>query len=318
MSQPTATQAHLDSILTNMSVGYFQARTNFVGLQAFGGPIPVKKKSDKYYKYQKDSFLRDEMQRRAPASESAGSGYGITTDNYSCDVFALHKDIADEDRENSDMPLDPDADATEFLTQKAMLNLEAGWVSAFFGTGKWATDVTPGVLWSTYATSDPLVDVHAGRQAVLASTGFEPNTLVLGYRVYNILREHPDFVDRIKYTSSDALSVEIMARLFDLERVLVAKAVKATAEENASSQTYDFMHGKHALLAYVDPNPGIRRITSGATFMWTGVSQGLGETVGITRERVPLKKADRLEIEVAYTHKVIASDLGYFFNGAVA
>lgn len=318
MGQPTASDVHVDAILSNMSVGYFQERSNFLGLQAFGGPINVMKKSDKYYKYAKDSFLRDEMKKRAPATESAGSGYGVSTDNYSCDVFALHKDVADEDRRNSDAPLDPDADAVEFLTQKAMLNMEANWVATFFGTSIWATDVTPGVLWDTYATSDPLVDVHTGRQTVLAATGVEPNTLILGYRVYNKLREHPDFVDRIKYTSSDAISVDIMARLFDVERVLIARAVKATADEAAASQTFDFMHGKHALLCYARPQPSIRSVTAGGTFMWEGISQGLGTNVAVNRFRMEQLKADRLEIEVAYDHKVIASDLGYFLNSVIA
>lgn len=318
MGQPTTSQVHTDAILTGMSVQYVQDEKNFLGLQAFGGPIEVVKKSDKYYKYQKDSFLRDEMQRRPPGTESAGSGYGVTTDNYSCDVWALHKDVPDEDRQNSDAPLDPDADAVSFLTQKGMLNLEGSWVSSFFGTGKWATDVTPGVLWSTYATSDPLVDVHLGRKTVLQNTGREPNTLILGYEVYNILREHPDFVDRIKYTSNLALSVEIMARLFDVERVLIARAIKATAEEGAASQTYGFMHGKHALLAYVEPNPTVRSRTAGGTFMWKGISNGLGASVAINRFRMEHLKSDRIEIEMAYSHKVIASDLGYFLNGAVA
>jgi hypothetical protein len=78
------------------------------------------------------------------------------------------------------------------------------------------------------------------------------------------------------------------------------------------------MHGKHALLAYVRPNPGIRSITAGATFMWRGISGGLGQNVAISRFRMEKLKADRIEIEMAYVHKVIASDLGYFFNGAVA
>jgi hypothetical protein len=318
MGQPTTSDVHIDRPLTDMSIAYMQARANFVGTNAFGGPIGVEKKSDKYYKYQKDSFLRDEMRLRAPASESQGSGYGVSTDNYSCEVYSLHKDIADEERKNSDSPLDPDADATEFLTQKAMLNLEISWASAFFATGKWATDFTPGVLWSTPATSDPIQDVHNGRKIVLSTTGLEPNTLILGYEVYNILREHPDFIDRIKYTTSLALSVEIMARLFDLDRVLICKSIKATAEEGAASQTYGFVHGKHALLAHVKPMPNVRSITAGGTFMWKGISQGFGENVAMSRFRMDQLKADRIEIEVAYAHKVIASDLGYFFNGAVA
>ena len=317
MSQPTQSQVHVDAILTAMSVAYLQARSNFLGTQAFG-VIPVNKKADKYYKYAKDAFLRDEMKQRAPATESAGTGYGLSTDSYSCEPWALHKDVADEDRANSDSPLDPDADAVEFLTQKALLNLEISWVSAFFGTSKWSTDHTPGVLWSTPATSDPIADVRTGKKTVLSNTGFEPNTLILGYEVYNILCEHPDLVDRIKYTSSDAVTPQIMARLFDVERVMVARAVKATAEEGAGSQTYGFAHGKHALLAYVKPNPGIRSVTAGATFMWRGISEGLGETISVSRWREQRLRADRLEVNQAYVHKVIAPDLGYFFNGAVA
>jgi hypothetical protein len=318
MAQPTPSEVHVDAVLTNMSVAYMQAAENFLGLDAFGTPIGVNKKSDKYYKYQKDAFLRSQMKPRAPATESAGSGYGVTTDDYSCQVFSLHKDVADEDRENSDSPLDPDADAVEFLSQQAMLDLEISWVSNFFTPGKWASDVAPGVLWSAYATSDPIVDVHTGRRTVLQNTGYEPNTLVLGYEVYNVLREHPDFVDRIKYTSSEAVSAEIMARLFDVDRVLIARAVRANAEEGAAVQTYGFTHGKHALLAYVRPQPNIRSVTAGATFMWNGISKGLGKTVAIDRFRMQQLKADRLEIEVAYVHKIIAPDLGYFIPGAVA
>lgn len=316
MSQPTVTGVHVDQILTNFSVAYQQATKNFIAGQAFG-TVPVKKKSDKYYKYVKDAFLRSEMKLRAPATESAGSGYGVTTDNYSCEVYALHKDVADQERANYDTPLDADQDAVDYLTQQALLNLEAQWIASFFGTGKWATDVTPGVLWSTLATSDPIVDVNTGRKTILQSTGREPNVLILGYEVYNVLREHPDFTDRIKYTSSEAVTVQIMARLLDVERVLVAKSIQVTSEEGAAVTT-GFMHGKHALLAYSDPNPGIKKPTAGAVMKWTGVSEGLGEGVAVSRFRMDHLKADRLEIEQAYACKVVAADCGYFFNGAVA
>lgn len=316
MGQPTVTGVHVDQILTNMSVAYMQDFKNFIAGRAFG-TIPVKKKSDKYYKYAKDAFLRSEMKLRAPATESAGSGYGVTTDNYACEVYALHKDVSDQERANYDTPLDADQDAVDFLTYQALLNREAQWIAAFFATGKWQTDITPGVLWSTLATSDPLVDVNTGRKTILQNTGREPNVLVLGYEVYNILREHPDFVDRIKYTSSEAVTVDIMARLFDVDKVFVAKSIQATSEEGAAVTT-GFMHGKHALLAYADPNPGIKKLSAGAVLQWTGVSEGLGEGVAVSRFRMDHLKSDRLEIEQAYTCKVVASDCGYFFNGAVA
>jgi hypothetical protein len=41
--------------------------------------IPVQKKSDRYYTYDRGDFNRDEMEERAPGTESEGSGYTWTT-----------------------------------------------------------------------------------------------------------------------------------------------------------------------------------------------------------------------------------------------
>ena len=51
---------------------------------------------------------------------------------------------------------------------------------------------------------------------------------------------------------------------------------------------------------------------------WTGVSGGLGSTIGTSRLRLDEYKADRIEAEVAFDMKVIGTDLGYFFDSVVA
>jgi hypothetical protein len=172
-------------------------------------------------------------------------------------------------------------------------------------------------LWSTYATSTPIRDVKVGKKTVLKNTGFLPNTLVLSYEVFDVLSDHPDFIDRIKHTSSDAVTRQLMANLFEVDNVHVAQAVKATNDEGITA-AYDFTHGKHALLCYVNPNPGLLAPSAGYTFTWRGVSAGLGEDIAISRFRMEHLKADRIEAEIAFDNKVVGSDLGYFFNGAVA
>lgn len=316
MPQPSVNDVHVDAILTNISVAYIQAQSNFIAQSVFP-VVPVDKKSDKYFVYTKNDWFRDEAQRRGDATESAGSGYNLGTDNYSCDVWAFHKDVGDQTRNNSDQPLDPDRDATQFVTQRLMLRQEIQWVSDYFTTGVWATDVTPTNLWDNYGTSDPIDDIEGGKEAVLSTTGFMPNTLVLGYQVFRKLKNHPDLVDRIKYTSSNTITAEMMAGLFEVDRVLVAKAVKATNKEGGTP-AYSFAFGKGALLAYVNPTPGILQPSAGYTFAWKGVSAGLGQTIGTSSFRMPALKADRIEAEVAFDNKVVGSDLGYFFNGAVS
>jgi len=316
MPQPTQNAVHVDAILTNISVAYMQKQENFIASRVF--PIvPVSKQSDKFFTYTKNDWFRDEAQRRADATESAGGGYGLSTDTYQADVYAFHKDIGDQTRANADAPINVDREATEFVTSRIALKMETQFVSSFFGTGVWGTDSTPSNLWSDYTSSDPLNDVETGKRAILATTGFEPNTLVLGYDVFKSLKNHPDLVDRIKYTSAQTLTADLMGSLFDIPRVFVAKAVKATNNEGGTA-AYDFTHGKNALLCYSAPSAGLLQPSAGYIMSWTGVSQGLGATIGTSRIRMDQFKADRVEAEVAFDMKVIGSDLGYFFSSVVA
>ena len=139
MPQPTLQDVHVNRPLTNISVAYLQeaAGVEFVADKAFPA-VPVENKSDLYYTYARADFNRDEMQKRALSTESAGTGYNLnSTGTYNCDVWSLHKDVDDQIRSNSDSPLAPDRDATIFLTQKALIRRENQWVSKFFGTGIW-------------------------------------------------------------------------------------------------------------------------------------------------------------------------------------
>lgn len=319
MPQPTSTDVHIDAILTNISVAYIQEQANFIANRVFP-MVPVEKQSDKFFKYTKGDWFRDEAQLRAPATESAGSGYGLSTDNYSTSVYAFHKDVDDQVRANSDNPLNPDRDATTFVTQRMLLRQEIDWSSSYFTTGIWATDKTGGTdftVWSNYTSSDPIEDIEAGKSTMLTNTGFMPNTLVLGYDVFRQLRHHPDVVDRIKYTSSEVPAEGILARLFGIDRVLVTRAIKNSGAEGAAD-SFAQVHGKNAALYYVAPSPGLLTPSAGYQFAWRGVSDGMGQNIGITRFRMPELRADRIEAQMAWDYKVVSTDLGYFFSGCVA
>lgn len=331
MPQPDVNNVHIDAILTNISVAYIQNTGNFIADQVFP-VIPVDKKSNLYFIYTKADWFRDEAQRRADGTASAGSGYGLTTDNYAADVYAFHKDIGDQTRANSDNPLNPDMEATQFVTQRLLLRREVQWATDYFASGVWATTVTGGssysedsatYKWSDYIeatsfNSNPITDIEEAKSFVLQNTGYEPNTLVLGYKVFQVLKNHPLLVDRYKYTQAGAIVTEdLLAQLFGVDRVLVAKAVVNSGKEGSNAQSYAFTVGNNALLCYTAPNPGLMTPSAGYTFMWTGVSGGLGSTVGVSRFRMEELKADRVEGEVAFDNKVVAADLGYFFSGII-
>ena len=144
-------------------------------------------------------FNRDEMAKRAPGTESQGSGFTVATDNYFCDVWAFHHDIPDQRRANADAALAPDREAAELLMRKALIRKEKDWATTNFTTSVWTTDLT-GVAgapaggqfqqWDQ-ASSTPLEDVAAGMDTVLESTGFMPNTLVLSQQGWTRFEEPP-------------------------------------------------------------------------------------------------------------------------------
>jgi hypothetical protein len=326
---PTPGDVHVNTPLTNISIAYLQDAANFIAARVFPN-IPVAKQSDRYYTYDRGEFNRDEMEERAPGTESAGGSYDLdNTPTYFARVYAFHKDVPDQVRSNADAVLNPDREATEYVTHKALIRREKIFAANYFATGIWTQEVdgvsgTPGAgqvqQWNEDA-STPIEDVRAAGTAILEDTGFEPNTLVLGKATYDALVDHPDIIDRIKYGQTPGnpamANVEALMKLFELERIFVMKAIENTAAKGTAA-SHAFIGGKHALLMYVTPSPGIMTPTAGYTFSWTGFLGAGQEGNRIKRFRMEALESDRVEIQMAFDAKLVAADLGYFFNGVVA
>ena len=315
MPQPTSTDVHVDAILTNMSVAYMQEAYAFVASRAFP-VVNVAKQTDKYFTYSQSDFFRDSVQRRADGTESAGTGYSLSTASYSCDVFALHKDIGDQTRANSDSPLDPDMDATRFLSQQMLIRQERQWATDAFATGIWGTDATPSPLWDA-ASSTPIADVELAKNTVLSNTGYVPNTVIMSYKVFSALIDNSDIVDRIKYTSTDSVTEDLLARLFGVDRVLVMASVYNSAQQGATA-SYAQIGDKDVLVCYTPPSPGLMVPSAGYALNWTGISAGLGQASAISRYRLDERRADRIEIESAFDFKIVSSALGYFLSNCTS
>ena len=315
MPNPTSQDVHVDAILTSMSVAYMQDSNAFVSSRVFP-TIPVQKQSDKYFEYSQADFFRDQVQPRADGTESAGTGYGLSTDTYSATNYALHKDIGHLTLANSDSPLDPLADATRFLSQQMLIKQERDWATNCFATSIWGTDSTPSTLWSA-ASSTPIADVQTAKNTVLTNTGYLPNTMVMSYKVFSALLDNEDIVDRIKYTSSDSITADLLASLFGLDRVLVMSSTYNSAAEGATA-SYAQIGDRDALVCYVAPNPGLMMPSAGYNMVWTGVGGGLGTNTAVSQFEMADRRATRIEIESAWDYKVVSSALGYFFSNCVA
>ena len=212
-----------------------------------------------------------------------------------------------------------DQDATRFLAQQMLIRQERDWATNYFGTGIWDTDVTPSTLWSAASGSDPIGDVQTGINTVLTNTGYRPNVGVCSYAVFSILKNHSDIVERYKYTSSESLTADLIARVLGLDELFVMGSIVNSADEGATA-SYAQIGDKDMLLAYVPASAGLMQPSAGYNFSWTGLanSGGIGTSTSVSRFRMDHLRADRLEIQSAWDFKVVSSALGYFFSNCVA
>lgn len=322
-SQPTPSDAHVNQPLTQISIAFMQDMGEFIADKVFPN-IPVTKQSDRYYFYPKGNWFRSHAKERAPATESAGSGYDLdNTPTYNARPIALHKDVDDQLRANQDAMIDCDRDATEFVTRQLALKREKDWASRYFTTGVWTgsstgADITPATKWSA-AGSTPIEDIRVQKTAIKTKTGYRPNTLVLGDQVWAILQDHPEFTDRIKYTERGIVGLDLVAAVLELDQVVVAGAIENAALEGATADVMQFvMNSKSALLCYSNPRPSLLTPSAGYIFSWEGYLGAGPAGNRISRFRMPQLRADRVEGEMAYDMKVVAPEMGVFFDAAVA
>lgn len=318
---PPIQDVHIDQALSNFAVGVLED-----GERVAGGFFPVTEVdalSNKYFVLDRQAFVRGDARPRDPMQESAGTDFTLSNDNYNCVPYAMHADMDQMKLANADNPRMYEEGATRVATENLLLSLEVIWASRFFTTGIWGTDVVGNTnfpQWSNKAGSDPIADIETGKRTVLVNGGKKANALLCGYDVWYALKNHPLFVDRVKHTSSDAVTAAIIARLLELDKIVVASAVKATNAPGAT-EAYDFVFGKHALLAYVGKSgEGEFMASAGRIFAWKGMNPGVfgAETATVKRLEMPLKKAVRFETETALDYKTSGSKLGYFFSGASA
>ena len=329
---PTQSDLHVNTPLTNVSVAYIQKASAFIATKVFP-VVQVQKQSDLYWKYSKSDWRRTDVKRRAPSTETPGVGWNVTTDTYFTHVYGVHKDIDDQLRANADSNFRLDSDATSFVTNQLLLKRDIDWAATYFKTGVWGTDYT-GVgasptgnqflQWSL-SSSDPISQLATLQINFVQQTGFKANTLVLGANVLKALKNHPGIIDRIKYTQRGIVTEDLLATLFDVEKILISYATVATgpqvpdAKAQDAASTYGFICDPNsALLCYTPSSPSIMQPAAGYTFVWNGYLAGNAQGVRIKRFRMEHIASDRIEGEMTYDQRVISPDVGVFLSAAVA
>jgi hypothetical protein len=311
---PAISDVHVNKPLTNMSIGY--TNLTYIADQIFP-TMYVDKQTDIVPAYTQDYWFRDESALIAAGDVAPDVGYAVdTSESYYCHTYGLRHFIHDNMRANQDRPFDADRDATMLVTDKLMMRRERAFVGDFWTTNVWTTDVTGGstvTKWSDFGASDPIVDIRTYKRTVRRLIGRDPNVLVLGDLVRDKLLDHPDVLDRIKYTQTGIASVDLLAAMFSLKKVLVGESIYTASAEGASSFTYSASWDDDALLLYVPDRPTLMDPAAGYTFVWRTGMQG-GGMQWIRKYRDDPRRGDWVEVQSAYDQKLTSAGSGCFFD----
>lgn len=312
---PTMSDVHIDAALSELSIAY--KNKSFIADQVFP-LVTVEKQSDKYYVWDKGSWLTNQVEVRTPGDTYPEGRMKLSNDEYFADIYHLGYAIPWEKKKNADKAIELEKAGTNWLAHQFALNREVQIAADVFTTGVWDTNPTVGAdftAWDDFDNSDPPDDIDTYRDTVLQNTGVLPNTLVIGKQVLSKLRRHPLLLDMFKYTGKGILTEAQVAEALDVERLLVGSAVQRTSNEGATA-VQAFVWGKNALLLYVPPAPALEEPAAGYTFVWD--LEGSGFTTAIIPTVQEDRDRDFLKGKHAFDYKVTGSDLGVYFASVIS
>lgn len=279
--------------LTNMSMAFFADASAYVATSIF--PIcPVDLSTGYYYIYNKGDLARDNVQRKPKFGKVTPAQMGHTDATYRCEVDQIIVGIdqigaVNYQRANVPPSIDPKRAKNRFVTDQQLLHLDILFARNFFKVGVWGNEFEGIASGGTAAgasqfikfsdaNSDPIKHFDARSREILLRGRRKPNKLTLGYDTFLALKEHPDLLERVKYTGSTAnpaqINERVLAELFGVDEVKVLYATYNAAQEGQEDDMQFICEPDGALLTYTTPTPRIDEPSAGYIFTWDMLGNG--------------------------------------------
>ena len=272
--------------------------------------LPVSKESDYYWIWGNDFRIPDTERANGALANMATMGYSTST--YNVKEHAIKDVITDRSRENTDSPLNLDRDMTENLTDIIMRRMEYEAMKLCFTTTTWSNNatLTSATSWKGHTTTaSPTGNVLSATGAILAGSGKRPNTMVMGWNAFEALKENQNIWERIKYSERSIVTEQLLSALFDMQNVYIGSAVYDSAKEG-DTVSKTFVWGSDCLVAYFDPQPGIKKASAALNFRvsWKG------NPYRVKKWRAEEVEGDYIEVQTMCAPKAVATACAYLFK----
>src|SRR5688572_15533250 len=190
---PVLQQVRQDTLMTNISLAY--GPTGHIADQVLP-PVPVRLEDGTFISYDKYRFNIPQAIRRTR------SGYKeidstLSKDTYHAEEYGLESRIDDRERDNAMPGLEIDETTTEILTDNILNNRERRVANLVTNTTNVPQNTTlaGAAQWSDASGGDPIGVSITAQTTIQGATGFVPNSIVMGFKVWQKLRNNPKITD---------------------------------------------------------------------------------------------------------------------------
>lgn len=173
-----------------------------------------------------------------------------------------------------------------------------------------------GTNWTTFASADPINDVLIAKQAIRASTGFEPNKIIMPQKTLENCVQCDAVLDRIGSSGSDdpkLVTRQMLAQLFELGEVVVPNAYRNTINKGQGDPTLgEIWSSDFVLLGHWSPSKRVSSRTVARTLHWKGDSSQFNFLVEEYFEQA--KRSDVIRARRQVVPEIKDASLGYLLS----
>lgn len=250
MQNPSQTRV-IDPILSEHARGHIQPE--LVGTSLFPR-VPVPMYGGKVIEFGKESFRLYNV-KRAPGSATKRITFGYEGKPFAIVPGALEALVpAESMRDATQVPgIDLASRSVNMVMRAMALNHEYECAQIALNVANYDADhkvsLLAGDRW-TSPDSDPSAVIEKGKQAIADTIGLEPNTAMISRKALSALKYHPKLIDRMKYTSVQSITIEMLKNIWEIENIVIGRSRVATG----AADTLGDVWGKDVWLGYVSTN----------------------------------------------------------------
>ena len=295
----------INPILGVTATMYAAGADQYVAKQLF--PVfPTGQQAAGFFKFDAENMLNvPALIARAPGTPYSRGRTSASEDTYNTRDYGHEESVDDRQRKKYASAFDADKAAVRRAMRVVLVNQEVR--AHALATSAGVPNSAVSTKWDA-GGADPIGDVKAAREVIRINSGMNANTLLLTQPVVDVLSELPIMLDKIKYTQRGIVTPDLLASVFGVDRIIVAKTVANSANEGQALTPADIW-GDDAILAYVDGSRDLEMPTFGRIFHWTEEVGSEGVIVESYREDSP--RSDIHRVRNDSDEKLVAAACGY-------